>query len=162
MTDRAGTVRPTDNLTAWAQLNSAERTGLNFSCLESPWSRYAPSWKLSKSWRPLTRIEICNMKSMKRTKLEKMTKNWSKQVLLNQSNVIIEWFRCKTQVIILTNREDHLDVSIYAIQSRPNGPNLSKRRKTGQNRSFCTNVTVLLHDPDAKTVWYHYQIVTTI
>ena len=50
----------------------------------------------------------------------------------------------------IKNREDHLEVSIYAIQSRPIRPNLRKWSKTGQNRSFCTNVTLLLNDPDAK------------
>ena len=50
----------------------------------------------------------------------------------------------------IKNREDLLEVSIYATQSRPNGPNLRKWSKTGQNKSFCTNVTLLLNDPDAK------------
>ena len=52
----------------------------------------------------------------------------------------------------IRNREDYLEVSIYAIQSRNNGPNLRKWPKTGQNRSFCANVMLLLNDPDAETV----------
>ena len=74
----------------------------------------------------------------------------------------IEWSWCKIWQIRQPYREHYVELSKYAIWSQSYWPNLRKWLKTGQNRSFCTNVTVLLHDPDAKTVWYNYQIVTTI
>ena len=74
----------------------------------------------------------------------------------------IEWSLCKIWQIRQPYREHYVELSKYAIWSQSYWPNLRKWPKTGQNRSFCTNVTVLLHDPDAKTVWYHYQIVTAI
>ena len=39
---------------------------------------------------------------------------------------------------------------------------LEEMAKTGQNRSFCTDITLLLNDPDKEPAWYHYQIVNTI
>ncbi len=39
---------------------------------------------------------------------------------------------------------------------------LEKMAKTGQNRSFCTDVTLLLNDPGEEPASYHYQIVNTI
>ena len=46
---------------------------------------------INKSWRPIRSINICNTKSTQWTKLEKMVKNWSKQVIWYQRDVIIEW-----------------------------------------------------------------------
>ena len=118
--------------------------------------------KITNSWRPLICIEICNMKSIQWIKLEKMTKNWSKQFLLDQNNFLLNDSDAKPEWYYQKSWRPFRSINIYAIQSRPIGPNLRKWSKTGQNRSFCTNVTLLLNDPDAKHEWHHYQIIRTV
>ena len=54
------------------------------------------------------------------------------------------------------------DLFISSISPQSDVPNLRKWPKTGQIRSFCTKVTSLLNDPDAKYDKYVNQIVNTM
>ena len=124
------------------------------------WSLNEPSWpgNVVKSWTSFSTIKICNIRSIQQTRLQKITKNLFFGSLDHSKMRFCDIWMILHDLVVLPNDGKHL----YAIWSWFDGPNSRKWPKTGENRSFCANVMLLLNDPGAKTVWYHCQIMNTV